>query len=308
MLMDAMRAADLPGMHTLSPEQARERMRTSLVRGGGRPELLSVDQVACPTPHGPLALRLYRPARGMLPAALFIHGGGWTVNDLDTHDRLCRLLAARSGFLLAAVDYRRAPEHGHPAALEDAHLAYRWLVDRESDLGLEGGCRALVGESSGATTAASLALLLRDSGGPPATFQALAYPMTDLFGRQPSYRERGEGYPLDADQLAWFLSNYLPNGYSAEDPYLFPLLADDHRGLPQTLIMTAEFDPLRDDGIAYAEALAAAGVPVRHVHAEDQVHGFLLLDGVIDRARDLIDLLGDALADHARMHGHGSDR
>jgi acetyl esterase len=300
LVLDAMRAAELPALHTLSPEQARERMRASFARRGGRPALMAVDDHACPTPSGRVDLRLYRPVDGPVPAALFLHGGGWTLNDLDTHDRLCRLLARRSGFLIVAVDYRRAPEHSHPAALEDAYFAYRWLVDHESKLGCATGCRALIGESSGATTAACLALLLRDAEAPMPTFQALAYPMTDQFGHQPAYKERGEGYPLDDDQLSWFLQNYLPDGYAHDDPYLFPLLAKDHRGLPPALIMTAEFDPLRDDGIVYAEALSAAGVPVRHVHAEDQMHGFLLMDGVIDRAVDLIDLLGEALGDHAQ--------
>ena len=295
-LLDVIRASGLPPTHKLPVEQARERVRAALIgRGRGAVSLLAVEDRVCPSAHGRIPVRLYRPCEGVLPLALFIGGGGFTLNDLDTHDRLCRRLAKRSGFLLAALDYRRAPEHHHPAPLEDAYVAYRWLLDQAGSLGCTTDCRAIVGESSGGTTAASLVLLLRDSGAPLPAFQALAYPITDVFGRQPAYAERGSGYMLDTAELAWFLDNYLPDGYPLDDPYLFPMVAEDHGGLPDTLVITAEFDPLRDDGIAYAEKLSRAGVAVEHLHAADQLHGFLLLDGAIDRVGDWIDTLGDAL-------------
>ncbi len=299
-LLDVIRASGLPPTHELPIEQARERVRAALIgRGRATLPLLAVEDRACPSAHGPIPIRLYRPREGVLPLALFIGGGGFTLNDLDTHDRLCRRLAKRSGFLLAALDYRRAPEHRHPAPVEDAYAAYRWLLDQAAELGCTSGCRAIVGESSGGTTAASLVLLLRDGGAPLPAFQALAYPITDVFGRQPAYAERGNGYMLDTAELAWFLDNYLPDGYPLDDPYLFPMVAADHGGLPETLVITAEFDPLRDDGIAYAEKLARSGVAVEHLHAADQLHGFLLLDGAIDRAGEWIDTLGDALRSRA---------
>jgi acetyl esterase len=147
--------------------------------------------------------------------------------------------------------------------------------------------------------AASLALLLRDTGAPVPTYQVLAYPPTDLYDRWPSYQERGTGYTLDRNHLLWFFENYLPHGYDPEDPYLFPIAAQDLSGLPPAFVMTAEFDPLRDEGSAYAEKLADAGVSVEHLHVDDQMHGFLLLDRAIRRAGELIDLLADALASHA---------
>jgi acetyl esterase len=244
-------------------------------------------------------MRLYRPGAGVLPVALFLHGGGWTLNDLDTHDRLCRRIARRSGWLVASLDYRRAPEHRHPAALEDAQTAYRWLLDNAERFEATPTSVALVGESSGASTVACLSLLLRDLRAPMPVLQILAYPMTDGHGRLPSRQERRTGYTLDEESLLWFMGNYLPAGARAEDPYLFPLSAPDLSCLAPAFVMTAEFDPLRDEGIAYAERLAAAGVPVEHLHVEDQMHGFLLLDRAVARAGVLIDRLADALSAQA---------
>jgi acetyl esterase len=305
-LLDVMQAVGAPPLYTLSPAQAREQMRKALITKGEPLPIDHVEDLSLPAPHGPLALRLYRPRDGTLPVALFLHGGGWTVNDLDTHDRLCRRIAQRSGWLLASLDYRRAPEHRHPAAVEDAHLAYLWLLEHATRLGADPDLIALVGESSGATIAATVALLLRDAGAPQPAFQILAYPAVDAPGRWPSHTERGTGYTLDTPLVHWYLNNYLPPGQNLQDPLdpqLFPLAATDLAGLPPTLVMTAEFDPLRDEGVAYAQRLAAAGVPVEHLHAEDQMHGFLLLDRAVPRAGELIDRLADALAARASLGG-----
>jgi acetyl esterase/lipase len=295
-VLDAMAASGAPHLSTLSVEQARERVRAALISRGPPLPLRSVEDVSLPTPRGALRLRLYRPAVGRLPVALFLHGGGWTVNDIDTHDELCRRLAKRSGWLLASVDYRKAPDHKHPAALEDAHLAYRWLLDNAESLGCTPSRRALMGESSGAMIAASLSVLLRDLGGPMPDHQVLAYPMTDSFDRWPSYRERGTGYILDRALMRWYFDHFLAADATAEQPYLIPLATEDLSGLPPTLILTAEFDPLRDEGIAYAKRLADAGVPVEHVHASDQMHGFLLLARALPKASALVDRVADWLA------------
>jgi acetyl esterase len=262
-----------------------------------------VEDVSLASPGGPLRLRLYRPREGTLPVALFFHGGGWTLNDVETHDDLCRRLARRSGWLFASLDYRRAPEHRHPAALEDACLAYRWLLDNAGLIGCDSTCRAVVGESSGGTIAASLTLLLRDRRAPMPTYQVLAYPLMDVVDRWPSRRERGSGYTLDLEQVRWFLGHYMPEGCDPADPYLFPLACDDLSGLPPALVMTAEFDPLRDEGVAYAQRLAQAGVTVEHLHADDQVHGFLMLSRAVDRAGRLVDCLADALISHRDGRG-----
>jgi acetyl esterase len=295
-LLEVMRAMDAAPSHTLPVEEAREQMRAALVTKGEPIPLRSVEDISLPAPHGDLAMRLYRPSAGPLAIALFLHGGGWTLNDLDTHDRLCRRIARRSGWLVAALDHRRAPEHPHPAALEDAHLAYRWLLDNAERIEGNRSSVALVGESSGATTAACLTLLLRDLGAPLPILQILAYPLTDRYDSWPSCQEWGSGYTLELATVKWFLDNYVPAGHDLEDRYLLPLAAPDLSGLASTLIMTAEFDPLRDEGIAYARKLAAAGVDVEHIHVEDQMHGLLLLDRAIGKAGALIDRLADALA------------
>lgn len=298
-LLDVIRAAGLAPIHTLSVADARERMRATMIGAGEPLALQSVETVALPTPSGALRLRLYRPIDGALPVALFLHGGGWTLNDIDTHDALCRRLASRSGWLFASLDYRLAPEHKHPAALEDAYHAYRWLLDNAGPIGCDPTCRAVVGESSGGTIAAALTLLLRDSGAPLPTYQALAYPAMDVVDSWPSHGTRGSGYILDREQLRWFLDNAIPAEFDTADPYLFALASSDLSGLPPALVMTAEFDPLRDEGIAYAEKLAQAGVEVEHLHADDQMHGFLLLSRAVDRAGQLVDRLADALASHS---------
>ncbi|HTB50884.1 MAG TPA: alpha/beta hydrolase [Solirubrobacteraceae bacterium] len=298
-LLEVMRAAGTPQLYTLSVAQARESMRAALVTRGDSVPLHSVEDISLPTPNGRLAMRLFRPVEGTPPIALFLHGGGWTLNDLDTHDRLCRLIARRSGWLLASLHYRRAPEHRHPAALEDAHVAYRWLLDNTEGIRGDPSGVALVGESSGAATAACLTLLMRDLGAPLPLYQVLAYPVTDASDHWPSFEERGVGYTLDAEFARWTLRNYVPSGHDLKDPYLLPLAAPDLGGLPPTLVMTAEFDPLRDEGIAFADRLKASGVDVEHIHVEDQMHGFLLLDRAVAKAGALIDRLADALSHHA---------
>jgi acetyl esterase len=297
-LLEVMAAAGAAPIQTLTVEAARQRMKAAFATRGQPLPLHEVQDVSIPVAHGKLALRLYRPVEGQLPVALFLHGGGWTINDLDTHDELCRRIARGSGWMLASLDYRRAPEHKHPAALEDAYLAYRWLLDNAARIGGDPMVRALVGESAGATTATSLALLLRDGAAPMPTYQALAYPMVDAIGRWPSHIERGSGYMLDREQIEWFAGHYLPTDQDPSDPTLYPLRAADLSGLPSALIMTAEFDPLRDEGVAYAQKLAAAGVQVEHVHAADQMHGFLLLGKAVRRAGELIDHLAAGLASH----------
>jgi acetyl esterase len=302
-LLDVIDAAGLAPIHTLPIADARERMRATLIGTAEPRALMRVEDISLATPHGQLRLRLYRPSEGTLPAALFFHGGGWMLNDVETHDDLCRRLAQRSGWLFASLDYRRAPEHKHPAPLEDAYLAYRWLLDNAELLDVDPTRSAVVGESSGGTIAASLTLLLRDSGAPMPTYQVLAYPLMDVADRWPSRGERGSGYTLDIEQVRWFLDHYMPPECDTVDPYLFPVACRDLSGLPPALVMTAEFDPLRDEGVAYANELARAGVTVEHLHAVDQMHGFLMMSRAVDRAGRLVDYLADALASHRSGRG-----
>jgi acetyl esterase/lipase len=299
-LLEVVAAMEATPMHALPVDAARERMRSAFITRDEPMALHEVRDASVSTPAGALRCRLYRPGAGELPMALFLHGGGWTVNDIDTHDRLCRRIASKSGWLVASLDYRLAPEHKYPAALTDSYFGYRWLLDNAGALGGDGGCCAVVGESSGASLAAGLTLLLRDLGGPMPSFQVLAYPATDVFDSHPSYRERGTGYALDRDLMRWYLGHYIPAGWDSKDPYLNPLAATSLAGLPPALVMTAEFDPLRDESVAYAEKLATDGVAVEHVHAEDQMHGFLMMDRAVRKAGELVDRVGLALALHGR--------
>jgi acetyl esterase len=299
-ILEVIAASGEPHLSTLSVEMARERMRAALAGKGQPISLRDVQDIAVPSPSGALRVRLYRPTDGCLPLALFLHGGGWTVNDIDTHDELCRRLAKRSGWLLASLDYRKAPEHKHPAPLEDAYVTYRWLLDNAGAFGGDPSRRALIGESSGGTIAACLTVLLRDVGAPLPAYQVLAYPVTDGFDRWPSYAERGDGYILDRALMEWYFGHCDPGGSPAENPYFIPLATEDLSGLPPTLVLTAEFDPLRDEGIAYARRLAEAGVAVEHLHASQQMHGFLLLGRVVSGASALIDRVADRLAAEGR--------
>jgi acetyl esterase len=214
---------------------------------------------------GGLAARLYRPSLDPRPLIVFLHGGMWLMGDLDSHDRTCRRLARAADAAVLAVDYRRGPEAPWPAAVDDALAALRWA----------GPGAAVAGDSAGGQLAALACLRLRDAGEPLPVAQLLAYPNTDLSLSQPSVAEKGSGWGLDAQDLAWAIGQWLPPGADRGDRRVSPLHAPDLSGLPPTLVVTAEHDPLRDEGDAFAHALASAGTPVRHRCEPGMVHGFL---------------------------------
>jgi acetyl esterase len=233
------------------------------------PDRLTVDNQAV----GQVPIRVYRePAGEPSGTVVFLHGGAWTIGDLDSHDRACRRIALGTGAVVVAVDYRRAPEHPWPAAVDDAIAVIRWTAGRF------GGPLAVMGDSSGGNLAALACLRLRPERLPD--IQVLAYPNTDLTMSQPSIKEKGAGWGLDADFVAWGAENWVPDPARRADPGVSPLFAPDLSGLPATLIVTAEHDPLRDEGDTYAERLAVAGVPVRHRCEPRMVHGFLSLDTI----------------------------
>jgi len=296
-LLQAMKAGDLPPPFTLPVADARRARRRQLVVDPPRVEMVKVEDDLVPGPLGGIPLRWYRPRPdGGLPVTLYFHGGGWTVDDLDTHDHLCRRLASRSQAVVVSVAYRRGPEHPYPAAVEDASAAAQWVAAAGRERGVDPARLAVAGDSAGANLATVVALLCRDRRGPALRFQALAYPVTDHWqaGRA-SYQLYAEGYTLTREFMKWTFQQYLPDGADRADPYLFPLRAADLSGLPAALIVTAEFDPLRDEGHAYARRLRRAGVTVEHIHIDDQMHGFLLQEAMIDRAREAVDHFADAL-------------
>jgi acetyl esterase len=235
-------------------------------------------------------VRVFRPtADDSASAVVYLHGGGWVVGGPDSHDPLCRTLAARSGYTVIAADYRRAPEHPYPAAIEDAWTVAHWAAERFSPL-------AVAGDSAGGQLAASVALRARESGVPLA-LQALIYPVTDHPESASSYGHVADETPLNGELMWWFWSQYLSDASRAGEPDCSPLRAADLSGLPPALILTAEYDPLRAEGEAYGARLRDAGVPATVHRYEGLIHGFIRMPGVLDRASRAIDEVADAIAD-----------
>lgn len=263
------------------------------------PPLDSVANLVFEGPGGHLAARLYRPRALTAPAPvlLFLHGGGWVVGDLDTHDHVCRQLAASAPVVVAAIDYRLAPEHPFPAALQDAQAALAWLRSAAGELGLDAGRMAVGGDSAGGNLAAALAIAARDEGAQPLKLQLLIYPAVDFNADNDSLRENGEGYVLTRAAMEQFTDWYLPSRLARTDPRASPYYAADHSGLAPAFIQTAEYDPLRDEGRAYAERLTAAGVPVEYRCYEGMIHGFARMGARVDTALTALDDAARALRD-----------
>ncbi|MCU1399746.1 MAG: esterase [Acidimicrobiales bacterium] len=244
---------------------------------------------------GGVPARLYRPSPSDgLGLLVYFHGGGWVIGDLESHDNVCRALANRSGHAVLSIDYRLAPEHPFPAGLGDAINATRWAHANAADLGCDPDRLAIGGDSAGGNFSAVVANL----GAVPLRFQVLVYPVTDARCSSPSYSTNGEGYFLTRASMDWFVEHYLSGGSGAiDDPRVSPLLADDAalRANPPTLVITAEFDPLRDEGDQYAARLAALGVPVSHVRFGGMFHGFFSLGEFLDDGRTAVALAAEAL-------------
>ncbi|MBI1261675.1 MAG: alpha/beta hydrolase fold domain-containing protein [Rhizobiales bacterium] len=282
---------EAPKINELPPKDAREVYRAmgSMVDLQGVP-IGKVEDVSIPGPDGgDLALRIYTPvaAGGGSPALVFFHGGGWVIGDLDTHDSLCRTLANESGVRVIAVDYRLAPEHPYPAALEDCVAAVKWVEANASKLDIDANRIAVGGDSAGGHLAAAVSMVAKSEKGPHIAFQLLIYPVTDVPGGTGSYESFAEGYFLERATMDWFFNAYA-NGADENDPLLAPLRAPSFAGLPQAYVVTAGFDVLRDEGKAYAEALKSAGVETEYVNYDGMIHGFFNLQAVLDVSREAV--------------------
>ena len=243
-----------------------------------------------PGPGGPIAVRVYRPVKmETLPALMFFHGGGFVLCNLDTHDRLCRSLAKASGCAVVSVDYRLAPENKYPAAVEDAYAATKYVAEHAAEFGIDSSRIAVGGDSAGGNLAGVVSLLARDRGGPRLKFQLLIYPLVDFNDQSASMSQFGQGdYFLTMEGMDWFKKSYLASEDAAREPSASPINATDFRGLPPAMVITAECDPLRDQGEAYARKLEAAGVQVELKRYEGMIHPFLSLAGIIDAGRTAI--------------------
>jgi acetyl esterase len=289
-----------PAYHQLTPKDARQLFReTRPLSTPTPPEIGSVRNVLADGPQSQIPLRVYRPAgvppATALPVYVYFHGGGWVIGDLETHDVICRQLTAESGASVISVDYRLAPEHKFPAAVDDAWAATRWIVAHAGELGVDAGRLAVGGDSAGGTLAAVVALMARDAGGPKVALQVLIYPVTDLGAEAKSYADFAEGYMLSRDSMRWFSAHYLTGKEEAGDWRASPLRARSLAGLPPALIVTAGFDPLRDEGEAYAARLRDAGVAVDYVCFGGMIHGFAAMGKVLDTALRAVALIGGAL-------------
>lgn len=298
--IDLLKTRQVPPVHTLTAAAARAAYRDR--RAYSQPDAPAVAEVRDLHRPGGVALRLYRdPAAGAQPVLVYFHGGGWTIGDLDTHDVLCRQLSLQAGVAVVAVDYGLGPERRFPAAVDDGFEATRWVHEHAASLGLDGSRMALGGDSAGGNLAAVVALQWRDAGLPPPRLQLLIYPATDMRATADSHRSNGQGYVLTSDSIAYYRSHYIESPAEWSDWRASPLLAPDLTRLPPAFVLIAGYDPLRDEGRAYADALSAAGNAAQLVCFERQIHGFITMGRLIDEANTAVALCAHQL--RRALHG-----
>jgi len=286
----------LPTLVEFEPVQARKQMSSLTPPVDPLLAATSVEDKNIPGPGGKIPVRLYYPeGNSPFPTLVYFHGGGWVVGSLDSHHAFCHALSKASGCLVVAVDYRLAPEHPYPAPIEDAFAATCWVRESAAAIRADADRMAVGGDSAGATLATVVALMARDRGGPSINLQVLIYPITDRNFETSSYLQNADGYMLTRDLMIWFWNHYLTDEDSAADPYVSPLRAEDLSRLPQALIITAEYDPLRDEGEAYARRLKAAGVPVTLSRYDGMIHGFIRMTARLDQARTALNEVADVL-------------
>ena len=324
-LINLMQERGVPPTHTLTPVEARRfyRERRSFTQPDA-PPVAWVQDLQATGPQGAIPLRLYKPLvtspadvtvaaaikttataetpphPQTLPVLVYFHGGGWVIGDLDTHDTLCRELANGAGCAVVAVDYRMGPENRFPAAVDDCFAATRWVHENAASLGLDASRLAVGGDSAGGNLAAVVSILARDLGAAGATllpiaFQLLIYPSTDMRRLSASHLSNGQGYVLTADTIAYFQAHYTGDEAKYLDWRASPLLCDNLAHLPPAFVMTAGYDPLRDEGLAYAQRLTEAGNRATHICFERQIHGFITMGRVIDEAHAAVAICASQL-------------
>ena len=286
--LDQLAARPRPKLRELPPQLGRMGFAAMMSLVGPKDVPIGkIENIAMPGPGGDMKLRVYTPVAAggeALPAIVFFHGGGFMFGDLDTHDGLCRLLATDSGVRVVAVDYRLAPEHKFPAAVEDAFAAVCWIEKNAADLGVDANSVAVAGDSAGGNLAAVVCQLAKVEEGPKIAAQLLMFPSTQFGGTFASLREFAVGYLLEKKSIDWCHDNYIPTGTDLNDPRLSPLLADDVSGLPPAYVMLGGCDPLHDEGLAYAQKLRTAGVDVTIADYPGMLHCFIYLQAVLPQA------------------------
>ena len=298
--LDLIKEKGVPPTHLMKPVDARKMyLERRFYSQPKPPELSLVEDFEIPGPLTHLTLRHYRPKSAapdqILSALIYYHGGGCVIGDLDTHDVLCRQLCEFAGIAVLSVNYRLAPENPYPAAADDCISATQWIFKNAKSLNIHPSKIAVGGDSAGGNLAAVVCLALRDEGIHQPQFQLLIYPMTDARAQTPSMTTNGEGYLLTKDAVHYYHDHYMPNPTDRIHWKASPLLANNHRNLPPALVITAGFDPLRDEGLLYADQLSKSGVPCQYVCFERQIHGFILMGRIIDEANTAVDLCADVL-------------
>lgn len=299
--VQAMRAsrerAGVAPLYTLTLEQARADDLKAIQEAGGDPEpVAEVVERDIPGPDGTLRIRIYRPDREPpRPALLYFFGGGWTLGTIDTSDGICRTLTNAAGCTTVSVGYRLAPEHRFPAAVHDCYAATVWVAEHAAELDVDPARLAVGGDSAGGNLAAAVTLLARERGGPALAHQLLVYPNTDYLADTPSLRENTDPLLFNRTSVGWYWDHYLATPEHGSDPLASPLRAADLSGLPAATVLTAEYDPLRDEGERYAQRLREAGVAVELTRHAGMVHGFFAMSGVLDGATKAMDQAATAL-------------
>lgn len=289
-LLQTMADAGGPAISDLPPETGRE-----VYRMMHQDNIKAVMHDVTDTTAGGVPIRIYRPiARDNSPCIVFFHGGGWVIGDLETHDSCCRMLAEETGYVVIAVDYRLAPEHPYPAPVTDSYEAFCWIHQQADSLNINPDRLAVAGDSAGGNLAAVVSLRARDEAGPNICHQLLIYPVTDAAMDTLSYKDNGEGYMLSEATMKWFFDHYAGIDVRQE-PFVSPLKAENLNALPPATVFTAEFDPLRDEGEAYAKRLSEAGVKTLVKRFDGQIHGFFTMTDVMPEARQAAQLAATQL-------------
>ena len=295
-VIDGMAALNLKPVEESTPAEARESIRTRTAALGPFPDVAAVVDHRVPVSGGQIIVRAYSPGGpGPHPALVYYHGGGWVIGDLYSHDGLCRSITNAARCAVLSVDYRLAPESKYPVAVEDSYAALLWIVANAERLGIDRRRIAVGGDSAGGNLATVMALVARDRKGPRLALQVLIYPVTDHDLDTRSYLENATGYVLTREGMRWFWNHYLAREAQGREPYASPLRASSLAGLPPALIITAEYDPLCDEGETYAARLRDAGVPVTLTRYPGMFHGFVRMTNILDKARTALDEIASSV-------------
>jgi acetyl esterase len=287
-LLGEMAALGGPPIHELSVAEARTVAEGMIALAGDPIEVAAVDNITIPADGAEIGARVYTPEGvGPHPVVMFFHGGGWVICSLDTHDNVARAICRGAEAMVVSVDYRMAPEHRFPTAAHDCFAATKWVAENAASLGGDAGRLAVCGDSAGGNLSAVVSQMARDAGGPPIAYAALIYPAVDMTRKGGSLDENSSGYFLEKDGMEWFMNHYITDAEKA-DVLASPLLHTNLAGLPDTFIATCEYDPLRDEGEAYGDALRANGVHVENKRYEGLIHGAANMTGVLDAGRQLV--------------------